>query len=135
MPGIPSQPWYPFPFFEALRLDEAMNPLTLVVTGLYGKPLPAQNGAPIRMILPWKYGYKSPKSIVKIEFTDKQPPTFWNKLQPKEYGFYSNVNPKRPHPRWSQAQEKFLPTMELRPTLAYNGYENYVADLYKGDEF
>lgn len=135
MPGIPSQPWYPWPYFEGLRLDEAMNPLTLVVTGMYGKPLPKQNGAPIRMILPWKYGYKSPKSIVKIEFTSKQPPTFWNKLHAAEYGFYSNVNPDKPHPRWSQAVEKVIPAMEKRPTLLYNGYEKQVAGLYNGKEF
>jgi sulfoxide reductase catalytic subunit YedY len=135
MPGIPSQPWYPWPYFEGLRMDEAMNPLTLVVTGLYGKLLPKQNGAPIRMVLPWKYGYKSPKSIVKIEFVNSQPATFWNKLEPAEYGFYSNVNPKKPHPRWSQATEKAIPTMERRPTLLYNGYEKYVAGMYTGKEW
>lgn len=135
MPGIPSQPWYPWPYFEALRIDEAMNPLTLVVTGLYGKPLPKQNGAPIRIIVPWKYGYKSPKSIVRIEFVAKQPPTFWNQLQPTEYGFYSNVNPNRPHPRWSQAMEYLIPNNERRPTQLYNGYEKYVAALYTGKEF
>jgi sulfoxide reductase catalytic subunit YedY len=135
MPGIKAQPWYSFPYYEALRLDEAMNPLALFVTGIYGKPLPKQNGAPFRLITPWKYGLKSIKSIVKIEFVSRQPSTFWNDLQSKEYGFYSNVNPKRPHPRWSQAQEKVIPMMELRPTLMYNGYEKWVAGLYKGDEF
>ena len=135
MPGIPSQPWYPWPYFEALRMDEAMNPLTLVVTGLYGKPLPKQNGAPIRLVTPWKYGFKSAKSLVKIEFVKSQPATFWNKLQADEYGFYANVNPKKPHPRWSQAVEQLIPSMERRPTLMYNGYEEYVAGMYKGNEF
>lgn len=134
MPGIGMASWYPFPYYEALRIDEAMNPLALFVTGLYGKPLPKQNGAPIRAIVPWKYGYKSPKSIEKIEFTAKQPATFWNQLQPAEYGFYSNVNPKKPHPRWSQASERVIPRNERVPTLPYNGYEQYVASLYKGNE-
>ena len=134
MPGMKEAPWYPWPYFEALRLDEAMNPLTLLTTGLYGKPLPKQNGAPVRIIVPWKYGYKSPKSIVKIEFVAKQPKTFWNGIAPLEYGFYSNVNPKRPHPRWSQATEQMIPTMERRPTLAYNGYAKWVASLYTGAE-
>ncbi len=134
MPGIPSQSWYPWPYFEGLRMDEAMHPLTLVVTGMYGKVLPKQNGAPLRLHCPWKYGYKSPKAIVKIEFTDKMPSTFWNKLAPTEYGFYSNVNPKKPHPRWSQATERVIPHGERRPTLAYNGYEKWVASMYKGNE-
>lgn len=135
MPGINSQPHYPWPYFEALRIDEAMNELTLFVTGLYGKPLPKQNGAPMRLIVPWKYGLKSIKSIVKIEFTARRPPSFWNQTQGQEYGWYSNVNPKRPHPRWSQAFEKVIPTMERRPTLSYNGYEQYVAALYKESDF
>ncbi len=135
MPGIPSQPWYPWPYFEALRMDEAMNPLALVVTGLYGKPLPKQNGAPIRIVLPWKYGFKSAKSIVKVEFVKDQPSTFWNKLQPAEYGFYANVNPQKPHPRWSQAVEKMIPTMERRPTLPYNGYGKYVEGMYNNSEW
>ena len=134
MPGIARYPWYPFPYFEALRMDEAMHPLAMIVTGLYGKPLPKQNGAPLRIVTPWKYGYKSPKSIERIEFVALQPETFWNKLQPKEYGFYSNVNPKKPHPRWSQATEKVIPTMERRPTLPYNGYGDYVAPMYNGSE-
>jgi len=134
MPGMVRTPWYPWPYFEGLRMDEAMNPLALMVTGLYGKPLPKQNGAPVRMIVPWKYGYKSIKSIVKIEFVAKQPRTFWNDLQPLEYGFYSNVNPNKPHPRWSQALEKVIPKMEQRPTLLYNGYGKYVAHLYNGKE-
>lgn len=135
MPGMIRAPWYPWPYFEGLRLDEAMNPLAMVVTGLYGKPLPKQNGAPIRLITPWKYGYKSIKSIVKIEFVAKQPETFWHKVQPNEYGFYSNVNPNKPHPRWSQEYEKLIPTMERRKTLLYNGYGKYVAGLYNGKEF
>lgn len=135
MPGQIKYNWYPWPYFEALRMDEAMNPLSFMVTGLYGKPLPKQNGAPIRMVNPWKYGYKSPKAIVKIEFIAKQPDIFWHKTAPDEYGFYSNVNPKRSHPRWSQANEKLLPNMERRPTLMYNGYEKYVASMYKGNEF
>lgn len=135
MPGMKRAPWYPWPYFEGLRIDEAMNPLTMVVTGLYGKPLPKQNGAPVRMVVPWKYGYKSIKSVVTIEFVRRQPHTFWNRSQPQEYGFYSNVNPKKPHPRWSQATEKVIPTMEPRPTLPYNGYEKYVAHLYGGREF
>jgi sulfoxide reductase catalytic subunit YedY len=133
-PGIRRYKWYPFPFYEGLRMDEAMNPLTLLVTGLYGKPLPKQNGAPIRIICPWKYGYKSPKSIVRIEFVAKQPKSFWNDLQPEEYGFYSNVNPRKPHPRWSQAVEQLIPNMERRPTQLYNGYEKWVAGLYDGKE-
>lgn len=135
MPGIKSQPHYPWPYFEALRLDEAMNELALFVTGIYGKPLPKQNGAPFRLIVPWKYGLKSIKSIVKIEFTAKQPATLWSQVGPTEYGWYSNVNPKKAHPRWSQAFEKVIPSMERRPTLPYNGYEQFVAALYKGNEF
>lgn len=134
MPGVSEAPYYPWPYHEGLRMDEAMNPLSLFVTGMYGKPLPKQNGAPIRVIVPWKYGYKSIKSVVKIEFVEKQPGTLWNKMQPKEYGFYSNVNPQKPHPRWSQAFEKVLPTMARRPTLMYNGYEKWVAGMYDGTE-
>lgn len=135
MPGMVRTPWYPWPYHEGLRMDEAMHDLTLLATGLYGKPMPKQNGAPIRLVVPWKYGYKSIKSIVKMEFTDKEPPTFWNKLQSSEYGFYSNVIPTKAHPRWSQATEKVIPTMERRPTLMFNGYEKYVASLYNGKEF
>lgn len=135
MPGIRSQPHYPWPYVEALRIDEAMNEMALFVTGLYGKPLPKQNGAPIRLMVPWKYGLKSLKSIVEIEFTKRQPPTLWNQVGGTEYGWYSNVNPKRPHPRWSQAMEKMIPTGEERPTQLYNGYEQFVASLYKGNEF
>ena len=135
MPGQVRYNWYPWPYFEALRMDEAMNPLTLMVTGLYGKPLPKQNGAPIRIVTPWKYGYKSPKSIVRIEFVAQRPRTFWNDVAPSEFGFFSNVNPHKPHPRWSQATEKLIPTMERRATQLYNGYEKYVAGMYDGREF
>lgn len=135
MPGIKSQRHYPWPYYEALRMDEAMNEMTLMVTGIYGKPLPKQNGAPIRLITPWKYGLKNIKSIVEIEFTKKRPGTLWNKVGGDEYGWYSNVNPDRPHPRWSQASERVLPDMSRRPTLKYNGYEEFVGSLYKGNEF
>jgi hypothetical protein len=120
---------------KALRIDEAMNELALFVTGIYGKPLPKQNGAPIRLIVPWKYGLKSIKSIVEIEFTKGRPPTLWNQVGGNEYGWYSNVNPERDHPRWSQASEKVIPSMERRPSLMYNGYEKFVAELYNGKEF
>lgn len=135
MPGLGMAPWYPWPYFEGLRIDEAANPLALVVTGMYGKVLPKQNGAPVRVIVPWKYGYKNPKAIVKIEFTTAQPSTFWNKTIPAEYGFYSNVNPAKPHPRWSQATEKLLPDMRVVATQRYNGYERFVEGLYDGKEF
>jgi len=135
MPGIKSQPHYPWPYFEALEIKEAMNEMALFVTGIYGKPLPPQNGAPIRLITPWKYGLKSIKSIVEIEFTSKRPPTLWNDIGGTEYGWYSNVNPTRPHPRWSQAQDRIIPNGEMRPTLMYNGYEEYVGSMYNGKEF
>lgn len=122
---------YRWPYYEALRLDEAMNPLALFVTGMYGKPLPKQSGAPIRAIVPWKYGYKSPKSIVKIEFVEKQPHTFWNDQAPNEYSFLSNVDPKVPHPRWSQETERVVGQAKRIPTLPYNGYAEQVAQLYK----
>ena len=130
MPGIPSQPWYEWPYYEGLRMDEAMNELTLLCTGMYGKPLPHQNGAPFRIICPWKYGYKSPKSIVKIELVQKQPKTFWEALQPNEYPFESNVEPKVPHPRWSQKFERVIPHNNLRETLYLNGYAEWVGKLY-----
>ena len=133
MPGMREAP-YPWPYFEGLRMDEAMHPLTMLVTGMYGKKIAKQNGAPIRLVVPWKYGYKSIKSIVKIEFVAKQPGTFWNKLQSAEYGFYSNIDPKRPHPRWSQAVEQVIPNMERRATLKFNGYEQWVGGLYNGKE-
>jgi methionine sulfoxide reductase catalytic subunit len=129
-PGFNEMPNYPWPYTEGLRMDEAMNPLTFVTTGLYGKPLPKQNGAPIRMVVPWKYGYKSIKSIVKIEFTAEQPKTLWETLAPDEYPFESNVNPKVPHPRWSQATERLIDTGNRVNTQLYNGYGEYVAKLY-----
>ncbi len=135
MPGQVQYTWYSWPYFEGLRMDEAMHPLTLMVTGMYGKPIPKQNGAPLRMALPWKYGFKGAKSIVKIEFISSQPETFWHKSGPNEYGFYSNVNPHKSHPRWSQETERVIPNMERRPTLMYNGYEKWVAGLYNGKEF
>lgn len=130
MPGLGS-PFYPWPYQEGLRLDEAMNDLTILATGLYGLPMPNQNGAPIRVVVPWKYGFKSIKSIVKIELTDKQPDTLWSTVGPNEYGFYSNVNPNRPHPRWSQATERRIGEFSRRPTLMFNGYGEQVADMYK----
>ena len=129
-PGLARVPEYPWPYFEGLRLDEALNPLTLAATGIYGKPLPKQHGAPIRLVVPWKYGYKSIKSIVKIEFVAKQPKTFWETLQPEEYPFESNVNPAVPHPRWSQATERMIDTGDRIKTQIYNGYGPYVARLY-----
>ncbi|XGB41488.1 MAG: protein-methionine-sulfoxide reductase catalytic subunit MsrP [Nodosilinea sp. LVE1205-7] len=120
----------PFPYLEGLRLDEAMHPLTLIATGLYGKTLPNQNGAPVRLVVPWKYGFKSIKSVVKITLTDHQPITTWNRANPREYGFYSNVNPRVNHPRWSQAYERRIGETDLRPTLMFNGYEDQVGHLY-----
>ncbi|MDE0591143.1 protein-methionine-sulfoxide reductase catalytic subunit MsrP [Halocynthiibacter sp. C4] len=124
----------PWPYREGLRLDEAMNPLTILATGLYGDTLPNQNGAPIRLVVPWKYGFKSIKSIVRISLTNKQPESSWNMLQPSEYGFYSNVNPNVDHPRWSQASERKIGGLiaKRQPTLMFNGYEKEVAGLYKG---
>lgn len=125
-----------WPYIEGLRIDEAMHPLTILAVGLYGKALPNQNGAPLRLVVPWKYGYKSIKSIVKIRFTEQMPPTSWNRIAPKEYGFYSNVNPQVSHPRWSQATERRLPSSLFNPqridTLPFNGYAEQVASLYKG---
>ncbi len=121
---------YPWPYFDGLRMDEALHPLTMVVTGIYGKPLPKQHGAPIRIIVPWKYGYKSIKSIVKMEFIDKQPKIFWEVLQPAEYPFESNVDPGVPHPRWSQATERLIDSGDRVKTLPYNGYADDVAKLY-----
>jgi len=129
-PGMAKAPNYPWPYFEGLRLEEALNPLTLMATGIYSKPLPAQHGAPIRLVVPWKYGYKSIKSIVKIELVAKQPKTFWETLQPEEYPFESNVNPTVPHPRWSQATERMIDSGDRVKTQLYNGYGNYVAHLY-----
>ncbi len=122
----------PWPYVEALRIDEAMNPLTLLAIGLYGKPLPGQNGAPIRLVVPWKYGFKGIKSIVKIRLTEERPPCTWNVAAPREYGFYANVNPAVDHPRWSQAMERRIGDLKRRPTLPFNGYADQVASLYAG---
>lgn len=131
-PGMVEYDWYNWPYYEGLSMAEAANELTLGVTGIYGKELPKQNGAPLRVITPWKYGYKSPKSIVKIEFVSEQPATFWNDANPDEYSFESNVDPDVPHPRWSQAHEWMIPdrTKKIK-TQKYNGYGEYVADLYE----
>ncbi|HTG43494.1 MAG TPA: protein-methionine-sulfoxide reductase catalytic subunit MsrP [Verrucomicrobiae bacterium] len=129
-PGFVELSNYPWPYTEGLRMDEAMNPLTLVATGIFGKPLPKQNGAPIRIVVPWKYGYKSIKSIVKLELVAQQPKTLWESLAPAEYPFESNVNPRVPHPRWSQATERVVDTGNRINTQLYNGYSEYVAKLY-----
>jgi len=125
-----------WPYREGLRIDEAMHPLTILAVGLYGKTLPNQNGAPLRLVVPWKYGFKSIKSIVKIELTNMRPRTTWSSLQPREYGFYANVNPEVDHPRWSQAHERRLPSglfsPNIIPTQMFNGYAEQVAGLYKG---
>jgi sulfoxide reductase catalytic subunit YedY len=134
MPGV-RRGIMDFPYVEGLRLDEAMHPLTILATGLYGDPMPKQNGAPIRLVVPWKYGFKSIKSIVRISLVEDQPPTSWNKAQPREYGFYSNVNPEVDHPRWSQASERRIGDgvfARRRPTLMFNGYAQEVAGLYAG---
>lgn len=134
MPGLRS-PVLDWPYREGLRLDEALHPLTLMATGIYGKPIPNQNGAPIRLVVPWKYGFKSIKSIVRITLTDQEPPTSWNMANPREYGFYSNVNPTVSHPRWSQATERKIGGglfNRRHSTLMFNGYEAEVADLYEG---
>jgi sulfoxide reductase catalytic subunit YedY len=121
-----------WPYVEGLRLDEAMHPLTILASGLYGETLLPQNGAPLRLVVPWKYGFKSIKSIVKIELTASEPPTAWNKAAPDEYGFYSNVNPRVSHPRWSQSKERRIGEFGLRDTLMFNGYGEQVAHLYAG---
>ncbi len=134
MPGV-RYPVLDWPYREGLRLDEAMNPLTIMATGIYGKTIPNQNGAPLRLVVPWKYGFKSIKSIVRVTLTDTQPPTSWNMAGPREYGFYSNVNPNVDHPRWSQASERRIGGglfAKREPTLMFNGYENEVASLYEG---
>ncbi len=134
MPGQQSA-FIDWPYREGLRLDEAMHDLTILATGLYGKPLPNQNGAPIRLVVPWKYGFKSIKSIVRISLVAEQPPTTWNMLQPSEYGFYANVNPAVDHPRWSQASERVIGAglfAGRQDTLMFNGYEDQVAGLYAG---
>jgi sulfoxide reductase catalytic subunit YedY len=131
MPGI-SMPVLKWPYTEGLRMDEAQHPLTILCLGLYGEVLPNQNGAPVRVVIPWKYGFKNGKSIVKIRFTERQPQTTWNIAQPREYGFYSNVNPEVDHPRWSQAKERRIGEFGKRPTLMFNGYADQVAALYAG---
>ncbi|HYF40618.1 MAG TPA: protein-methionine-sulfoxide reductase catalytic subunit MsrP [Gemmatimonadales bacterium] len=131
MPGQRSQ-ILQWPYVEGLRLDEARHPLTLIATGLYGKPLPNQNGAPLRLIVPWKYGFKGGKSIVKIRLTEHQPATTWNIAAPNEYGFYANVNPEVDHPRWSQARERRIGEFFKRKTLMFNGYADQVGSLYSG---
>ena len=131
MPGL-RNPAFPWPYTEGLRLDEAMHDLTLLSTGLYGKEMPKQNGAPLRLVVPWKYGFKSIKSIVKIELTAEQPDTLWSSVAPNEYGFYSNVNPNKPHPRWSQETERRIGEFKRRDTLMFNGYAKSVAGLYTG---
>jgi sulfoxide reductase catalytic subunit YedY len=125
-------PFYPWPYTEGLRLDEAMHRLTILGTGIYGKPLPNQNGAPLRVVVPWKYGFKSIKAIVKIDLVEEQPHTMWNSIAPNEYGFYSNVNPNVDHPRWSQRTERRIGELSRRDTLMFNGYESEVASLYSG---
>ena len=136
MPGVAAG-LLDWPYREGLRLDEAMHPLTLLATGIYGEAMPKQNGAPIRLVVPWKYGFKSAKSLVRITLTETQPETTWQKLQPREYGFYANVNPTVDHPRWSQASERrigggvFAKRIE---TLMFNGYEDLVAGLYAGQD-
>jgi sulfoxide reductase catalytic subunit YedY len=122
----------PWPYIEGLRLDEAMHPLTILATGLYGRTLPNQNGAPLRLVVPWKYGFKSIKSIVRIRFTADQPRNTWQVMAPEEYGFYANVNPEVDHPRWSQARERRIGEFRRRPTLPFNGYADQVAGLYRG---
>jgi sulfoxide reductase catalytic subunit YedY len=126
--------YYPWPYIEGLTIAEATNELTFLVTGAYGKPVAKQMGAPIRLAVPWKYGFKSIKSIVRFTFTDQRPKSYWEALQSSEYGFWANVNPQVSHPRWSQASEEFIGTNERKPTLLFNGYGEYVADLYKGLE-
>jgi sulfoxide reductase catalytic subunit YedY len=123
--------WYPWPYVEGLTIEEATNELAFIATGLYGKPIPRQNGAPLRLAVPWKYGFKSIKSIVRFHFTETRPKTFWEEIQPAEYGFWANVNPEVSHPRWSQASERMLGTGERVPTLLYNGYADQVAHLYQ----
>lgn len=131
---MPGQAWntLDWPYREGLRIDEAMHPLTLMAVGLYGDVLPNQNGAPLRLVVPWKYGFKGIKSIVRISLVENQPTTAWNKLAPREYGFYSNVNPAVDHPRWSQATERRIGEFRRRETLPFNGYGEWVADLYRG---
>jgi sulfoxide reductase catalytic subunit YedY len=129
MPGL-RQSWYPWPHIEGCTLEEAMNELTFMPVGMYGRPLPQQNGGPFRVVFPWKYGFKSGKSVVRITLTDRRPQTFWPRIQPSEYGFWANVNPEVAHPRWSQATERLLGSGERVPTRLFNGYGEWVAGLY-----
>ena len=129
MPGL-RQSWYPWPYREGCTIAEAGNELCFMAVGLYGKPVPPQNGGPIRVLFPWKYGFKSGKAITRITFTDQRPVSFWEKLQASEYGFWANVNPEVPHPRWSQARERLLGSGEMVPTKLFNGYGEFVAGLY-----
>ncbi len=129
MPGIRSS-YFTWPYVEGVTMQEANNDLAFLVTGMYGKALPKQDGAPIRLVLPWKYGFKSAKSIVKVSFTDKRPETFWGQIQPEEYGFWANVNPAVSHPRWSQAHERLIGSGETVPTQIWNGYGDFVAGMY-----
>ncbi len=131
MPGVRRRV-LDWPYLEGLRLDEAMHPLTMLAVGLYGKELPNQNGAPLRLVVPWKYGFKSIKSIVRIRFVEKQPVTSWSASAPREYGFYANVNPQVDHPRWSQTRERRIGEFRKRKTLMFNGYADQVASLYSG---
>jgi sulfoxide reductase catalytic subunit YedY len=131
MPGQRDR-YYPWPYIEGLRLDEAMHDLTLLATGLYGRTLPPQNGAPVRLVVPWKYGFKSIKAVVRIELTEQMPTSLWMAMAPHEYGFYANVNPDVAHPRWSQASERRIGELGRRPTLPFNGYADEVAMLYSG---
>ena len=124
--------WYPWPYVEGLTMAEATNELAFLVTGAYGKPVSKSQGAPLRLAVPWKYGFKSIKSITRFSFTDQRPKSFWEALQPAEYGFWANINPEVSHPRWSQASEEVIGTGERRPTLLFNGYGDYVAGLYGG---
>jgi sulfoxide reductase catalytic subunit YedY len=132
-PGL-RQSWYPWPYIEGLTMAEATNELAFLVTGAYGHPVAKQMGAPLRLAVPWKYGFKSIKSIVRFSFVEQRPRGMWEALQPSEYGFWANVNPQVPHPRWSQASEEVIGTGERRPTMLFNGYGDYVAGLYKGLE-
>ena len=126
--------WYPWPYIEGLTIEEATNELAFIATGAYGKPIAKQNGAPLRLSVPWKYGFKHAKSLVRFTFTDERPVSFWEKLQAAEYGFWANVNPDVSHPRWIQKTERVVGSEERRPTLLFNGYGEFVAGLYKGLE-
>jgi sulfoxide reductase catalytic subunit YedY len=131
MPGQ-TEPALPWPYVEGLRMDEAMHPLAILAVGLYGEVLPNQNGAPIRLVVPWKYGFKGAKSIVRVTFDEKQPMNTWQRMQASEYGFFANVNPAVDHPRWSQASERRIGEFFKRKTLPFNGYADQVASLYAG---